>query len=273
MHYNQENCNLFHNWSGIMVEMLTAKDMQTILQVDRSTIYRMAEAGRLPAIKVGKQWRFPSDRVDEWLGTKTPAPVHIANAQPQNHTINSQSDISELLPLECVQLILDTFADSLDVMLVVTDMEGNPITEVSHPCGLFAAISQTPNAIQKCVEDWRSMAAAIDLQPKYTSSHLGLLCARGMIRVGTELKGMVFVGGIAPEKWPPSPEQLQKMAAEFSVQPKDLEAHLDEVYYLGNEEQVRVLSFVQRIANIVAHIASERSVFMNKLDAIAQLIR
>lgn len=38
-----------------MVEMLTAKEMQVLLQVDRSTIYRMAAAKRLPAVKVGKQ--------------------------------------------------------------------------------------------------------------------------------------------------------------------------------------------------------------------------
>jgi ABC-type taurine transport system substrate-binding protein len=94
-----------------------------------------------------------------------------------------------------------------------------------------------------------------------------------MIRVGTELKGMVFVGGIAPEKWPPSPEQVQKMAAGFGVQPEVLMSHLDEVYYLNADEQARVLSFVQRVANIVAHIATERNGFMNKLDAIAQLTR
>ncbi len=33
-------------------EILTAKDIQALLQVDRSTLYRMAEAGRLPAIIV-----------------------------------------------------------------------------------------------------------------------------------------------------------------------------------------------------------------------------
>ena len=50
-----------------MAEMLTAKEVQDLLQVDRSTIYRMAEAGRLPAIKVGKQWRFPADQINNWF--------------------------------------------------------------------------------------------------------------------------------------------------------------------------------------------------------------
>lgn len=41
---------------------LTARDVQDLIRVDRSTIYRMAESGRLPAIKVGRQWRFPPMR-------------------------------------------------------------------------------------------------------------------------------------------------------------------------------------------------------------------
>jgi len=87
------------------------------------------------------------------------------------------------------------------------------------------------------------------------------------------IKGDGFCGGIAPEKWPPPPEQVQKMAAEFDVLPEDLKSHLDEVYYLDDDEQAKVLSFVQRVANIVAHIATERNGFMNKLDAIAQLTK
>ncbi|MCB0211272.1 MAG: helix-turn-helix domain-containing protein, partial [Anaerolineae bacterium] len=102
-----------------MTDMLTAKDMQNLLQVDRSTIYRMAEAGRLPAIKVGKQWRFPSDQVDQWFSRKTAstAPPPLPTDDPDPAT-----DLADLLPLDCVQLIQDTFADLLGVMLVVTHL-------------------------------------------------------------------------------------------------------------------------------------------------------
>jgi excisionase family DNA binding protein len=67
-----------------MSEMLTAKEMQDLLQVDRSTIYRMAESGKLPAIKVGKQWRFPSEQVDSWFHGQvakqaTPRPASVDN--------------------------------------------------------------------------------------------------------------------------------------------------------------------------------------------------
>ena len=44
-------------------ELLTATQVQNILHVDRSTVYRMAESGRVPAIRVGEQWRFPADEI------------------------------------------------------------------------------------------------------------------------------------------------------------------------------------------------------------------
>jgi hypothetical protein len=170
-----------------------------------------------------------------------------------------------------VQLIQDTFAETLGVMLVITDLEGRPITDISNPCGLFKAINQAPGALQKCIESWHNLAVAIDLEPKFRPSHLGLLCARGLIRVGSELKGMVVAGGIAPEDWPPEPDALKTMAREFAVPPQTLAGHLSQVFYLDAAEQTKTLMLLQRIANIVAHIVNERHIMMGKLDAIARL--
>lgn len=128
-----------------MTELLTAKDLQRLLQVDRSTIYRMAEHKRLPAIKVGKQWRFAADQIQNWLQGQTATHTDI---MPTGVTNNLASH----LPLGCVQSIQDVLAQSMGVMMVTTDLQGNPVTEVSNPCGLFKVISQTPNAIQKCIE-------------------------------------------------------------------------------------------------------------------------
>ena len=148
--------------------------------------------------------------------------------------------------------------------MLVTDMAGNPVTEISHPCGLFAAIQDVPGAVQKCMESWHTLAMRVELAPKFLPSHMGLLCARGLIRVGTELKGMAVVAGVAPKDWPPTSEQVQVMAAEFGVDPQLLLDHLDEVFYLDEVEQVTVLPFVQKIADIMAHIAAERSQLMSK---------
>jgi ligand-binding sensor protein len=229
----------------------------------------MAEAGRLPAIKVGKQWRFPADHVNNWLqvgGTTANDKGAMAS-----QTAGRGEQLAELLPLECVQLIQDSFADLLGVMLVVTDMSGKPITQPSNPCGLFQAISQVPHALQRCIQSWHQLAASIDLEPRFSESHLKLKCTRALIRDGSALKGMVVAGCVAPENWPPSAEEVAAMAAEFDVAPELLMERLEEVYFLTAQQQQTVLSHIQQIANIVAHIISERKTLIGRLEAIADL--
>jgi excisionase family DNA binding protein len=256
---------------NIMADMLTAKEMQTLLQVDRSTIYRMAESGRLPAMKVGKQWRFPADQVESWLQIQIVPNGHSTAIASETQTEMTNGSLKAILPLECVQLIQDTFADLLGIMLVVTDMDGNPITKPSHTCGLFDVINGEPQALQRCIKSWHDLATTIDLQPQFSRSHLGLLCTRAMIRVGDELKGMVVAGCVAPDVWPPSPDELSAMAAEFGVDEAKLAARLDDVFYLDQNQRGQVLETMQRIANIVAHIVNERKTLVGRLAAIANL--
>jgi len=257
-----------------MADLLTARDLQALLQVDRSTIYRMAESGRLPAIKVGKQWRFPADRVDSWLRAHAKAPEPLETTVPTAVTaITTDGPLGSLLPLDCVQLIQDLFADLVGVMLVVTDLDGNPVTRVSQPCGLFCAVSQVPDAVRTCIQSWQALGSALELEPRLVPSSLGLLCARGLVRIGTQLKGMVVIGGIAPDDWPPAPDEVRAIAERHGVAPEVVSAHLHEVYYLDASQRARVLVLVQRIANVIAHIANERFTLMEKLAAIARLTR
>jgi excisionase family DNA binding protein len=254
-----------------MSEMLTAKEVQAILQVDRSTIYRMAESGRLPAVKVGKQWRFPAEKIENWFQLHSSS-ASVEGVGRPTQTINGRGEnLAELLPLECVQLIQNTFADLLGVMLIVTDMEGNPITDPSRPCGLFQAVNETPHAVQRCIQSWSALATTIDLEPKFSRSHLGLLCTRAMIRVGTRLKGMVVAGCVAPDDWPPATQEIEQIASGFGVEPLLLIDHIGEVFYLDEAQRAVVLANVQRIANIIAHIVNERRTLMGRLEAIAHL--
>jgi hypothetical protein len=82
---------------------------------------------------------------------------------------------------------------------------------------------------------------------------------------------MVIMGCVAPDRWPPSPEEIDRMAAEFGLKADELTSRVEEAYFLDKAEQARVLSFVQRIANVVAHIATERNTLMGKLESIARL--
>lgn len=37
------------------------------LNIPKSTVYKLAQEGKIPGQKVGKQWRFLRSAVDEWL--------------------------------------------------------------------------------------------------------------------------------------------------------------------------------------------------------------
>ncbi|MDQ1301500.1 MAG: hypothetical protein QG637_1422 [Chloroflexota bacterium] len=258
--------------SEAMADFLTTHDVQDLLQVDRTTIYRMVESGRLPAIRVGKQWRFSRAEMAQWLEaaklSTRPAPVI---APPPPAVSGAAPALREQLPLACVQLIQDGFADILGVMMVITDMQGQPVTQFSNPCGFYTALTKDPAAISQCIRGWQQLAANPAIEPKFLPSEMGLLCARGVIRVGAELKGMLVLGGIAPEVWPPPAEQLGALAGQFSLNVAEVAAHVAEVYRLDRAAQERALRFVQRIADIFSHIANDRNALCGRLQAIASL--
>lgn len=256
--------------SEAMTDLLTTKELQAILSVDRTTIYRMAESGRLPAVKVGGQWRFPRQQIDGWLRQHAPSPI---SAQPALASSWVDGAAADLFPLECVQLIQDSFADALGVMILATDLGGQPITQPSNACGLYTAAETSPVARQRCLELWAKIASEPSLAPRFVESHLGLLCARGLIRVGSEIKAMLVVGGIAPQDWPPDAQQIERIAAELALSPDLVREHIDQVHRLDPSAQARVLPFVQRIADILAHIAQERLELAGRLQRIAEISR
>ncbi|RMG90094.1 MAG: helix-turn-helix domain-containing protein [Chloroflexi bacterium] len=251
-----------------MERLLTSGEVQKILKVDRTTIYRMAEQGRLPAIKVGKQWRFPAEKIEAWLRQRERGTETAVFPTP---SLTPTTELANLLPHACVKIILDTFAELLGVMLVITDLKGNPVTEISHPSGLFRFLQQHPQGWQNCLQSWQKLGEEIELDPQFHQTHLNLLYARSLIRIGNELKGMVIAGCIAPDQWPPDQEQIEAIARELEISPDQLQPHLSEVYFLTAEQRQQVLTYLQRIANIMAHIVNERKELVERLNTIAQL--
>jgi excisionase family DNA binding protein len=50
---------------------LTISEIAEYLRVSKETIYKLAQQSKIPASKLGNQWRFRRDLVDEWLRTQT----------------------------------------------------------------------------------------------------------------------------------------------------------------------------------------------------------
>jgi excisionase family DNA binding protein len=256
--------------SQLTADLLTTREVQGLLHVDRTTVYRMVESGQLPGIRVGKQWRFARADLERWLRGQAAAGPVQPPAQPAP-AAHMEASLAELLPIPCVQMIQDAFADALGVMIVVTDMDGRPVTHVSNACGLYDAVLGGSDSIARCVQDWQRMAETLTLEPKFAPSDLGLLCARGLIRMGNELKGMVLLGGIAPEHWPPEDGEIASIAAHFGLEPAEIRASITAVHRLDSPARERALGFVQRIADIFSHVLEDRSMLYGRLQAIATL--
>ena len=162
-------------------DLLTARQVQEMFRVDKSTVYRMAGDGRLPAIKVGKQWRFPADAIEEIVGSRV-------EPLPGGMTV-------DVGPAEAV---IDVMAERLGVMMMVADLEGHPLTRISNPCEWFREHADDPDVIRRCAEEWKALGDDIDLSPRLQRGQFGFECARAFIRHDASLVGMVLAGGIAP---------------------------------------------------------------------------
>ena len=50
-----------------VTHIMTVDEVARYLGVVPDTIYRKARRGEIPAVKVGKMWRFPKETLDKWL--------------------------------------------------------------------------------------------------------------------------------------------------------------------------------------------------------------
>jgi excisionase family DNA binding protein len=63
-------------------QFYSATELATILGVNPITIREHAAKGILPAIRVGRLWRFPKAQIDPWLERRPPAPPE-KKAEPE----------------------------------------------------------------------------------------------------------------------------------------------------------------------------------------------
>ena len=52
-----------------MARVLTLDEVARYLRVHQSTVYRLLKKKELPAFKVGSDWRFDVESIDDWLET------------------------------------------------------------------------------------------------------------------------------------------------------------------------------------------------------------
>jgi excisionase family DNA binding protein len=109
---------------------LTTEEVLAYLQVNLRTVYRLIKAGKIPAVRVGRQWRFRKRDIDAWLDSQrqrggaraaaaasaapaaAPAP-RAASERPRILVVDDESSIRDLLAktLALAEYDVDTAAD------------------------------------------------------------------------------------------------------------------------------------------------------------------
>ncbi len=64
---------------------MTASELAEYLRLNEVTIYRLAQEGKLPGLKVGRQWRFKKEVIDELLRTGADM-----DAEPAQTTVSAE---------------------------------------------------------------------------------------------------------------------------------------------------------------------------------------
>ena len=107
---------------------LTTEEVLEYLQVNLRTVYRLIKAGKIPAVRVGRQWRFRKRDIDAWLDSQrprggaraTPASAPTAASSPRQATdrprilvVDDESSIRDLLSktLALAEYDVDTAPD------------------------------------------------------------------------------------------------------------------------------------------------------------------
>ena len=83
---------------------LTTEEVLEYLQVNLRTVYRLIKAGKIPAVRVGRQWRFRKRDIDAWLdsqrprGDRPPAPsAPTRGARQRVLVVDDEASIRDLL--------------------------------------------------------------------------------------------------------------------------------------------------------------------------------
>jgi excisionase family DNA binding protein len=86
---------------------LTTEEVLEYLQINLRTVYRLIKAGKIPAVRVGRQWRFRKRDIDAWLESQRPRtsrPVATASrgpiptaGRPRILVVDDEASIRDLL--------------------------------------------------------------------------------------------------------------------------------------------------------------------------------
>lgn len=249
--------------------LLTVRQLQDLLQVDRITIYRMLADGRLQGFKVGGQWRFSRRAIEDWLHEQA---TSLAAPEPSIAADGLRPSL-EALPLSCIRAIQEILAQAVGVGAVTTAADGTPLTPVANRCQFCDLVLQTEVGRQRCAESWRNSGAEVRSMPRSTTCHAGLRYLSARIEVQGRFVAAAHAGQFLSHRptdaaWG---TRVPELAAICGLDAAELHLALDQVPVLEQSTQQQLSRLLGKTAQIFAEIGEERLDFVGRLQRIAAI--
>jgi excisionase family DNA binding protein len=116
-----------------MEQVLTLEEAAQYLKVAKPTLYRLLEDGKIPAFKVGNQWRFTRELIDTWLWDQLPKKKNVLVVDDEKlvsmdlrKIINSEGHdvITAQSGIDATRFIEDSNIDLVFLDLMLPDITG-----------------------------------------------------------------------------------------------------------------------------------------------------
>lgn len=241
-------------------DLLTAQQVQDILQVNRITIYRMLQDGRLMGVKIGGRWRFPANQFEKLISGTS-----LRSSSGQINAISG-------LPVHCVQAIQDMYADLGMIGSIIVDTEGNPITKISNPCEVCVMMNASETGQKACESSWKECVASTKKSIWFTC-HAGLQYMKIPIREN-EITIAYLLTGQLYSKEPDSNVQREKMkvlAKRYSIDEQSLMQAAGFIPVYDAERRKLMESWPQKFTRAIEAMMKERSNLVDRLQKIVEI--
>jgi excisionase family DNA binding protein len=120
-----------------MQELLTPQELARYLKLNHTTVIRKANKGEIPAIKIGKQFRFDKNQIDKWLLQQTvgrQAHILVVDDEPVIGQLfrdslekNGCHVTTMVSSLEALELVARQPFDLIFLDLAMPDLDGSEL--------------------------------------------------------------------------------------------------------------------------------------------------
>jgi excisionase family DNA binding protein len=117
--------------------LLTPQELADMLHLNSATVTRKAKKGEIPAIKIGKQFRFDRDQINKWLLQRTvgrPTSILVIDDEPLVGELfrdsldkNGHRVTTTLSSLEALELVANQHFDLIFLDLVMPKIDGSEL--------------------------------------------------------------------------------------------------------------------------------------------------